>query len=79
MQLDLIIHRSSFKIDQIICHKACLNRYKKIEIALASFQITIDKFGLQQQEKKQKAYKFMETEKYSTEWYLGQDRNVEKK
>ena len=35
-------HGTFFKINHIIGHKASLNRYKKIEIPLAYYQLTIN-------------------------------------
>jgi hypothetical protein len=76
--LPLSTSQNLSKTDHILNHKGSLNGYNKIEITLVSYQSTWIKAGVQQQQQ-QKAYKFIGTEQFSTEWLLGQGRNKEMK
>jgi hypothetical protein len=62
-------HGTFSKNDHILCHKTSINRHKKIEITTC---ILSDHQGLNldlnnNEKKKQKAFKFMETEKFSSQ------------
>ena len=54
------------KIDHILVHKLSLERYNKIELTPESCQTIMIKVEFQQQ-KKQKAHKFIDSEQLSTE------------